>query len=87
MALCDDCVAKNQCGNDNVVFCLSYVKDVPTKWETERKMVVELLKKVTKEDIVKSFEDAIKVIETMPAEDYAKLCNGASKFLEEKHEE
>ena len=34
MALCTDCVARNQCGNDDVVFCLSYIKDVPLKWET-----------------------------------------------------
>ena len=34
MTLCSDCVARNQCGNDTVVFCLSYVKNVPLKWET-----------------------------------------------------
>ena len=34
MALCSDCVARNQCGNDNVTFCLSYIKNVPLKWET-----------------------------------------------------
>ena len=34
MALCSDCVARNQCGNDTVVFCLSYIKNVPLKWET-----------------------------------------------------
>ena len=38
MALCNDCVCRNQCGNDNVTFCISYVKEVPTKWELPYKI-------------------------------------------------
>lgn len=35
MDLCNDCVAREQCGNKNVVGCISYVKEMPLRWETE----------------------------------------------------
>lgn len=55
MTLCSDCVARNQCGNDTVVFCLSYVKNVPLKWETNavRKRNAKDLQRAWKEHLKK----------------------------------
>ena len=30
-SLCNDCVARNQCGNDDVKMCVSYIKEVKIK--------------------------------------------------------
>ena len=89
MALCYDCVARGQCGNNNVMYCASYIKEVPTKWDgSEQKTVVELLKSITREDIIQAFEDTVKTIETMPPEDFKKLCGETNiLFKEQKNAE
>lgn len=32
-SLCNDCVARNQCGNDDVKMCISYTKEAKIKCE------------------------------------------------------
>ena len=51
MILCNDCVCRTYCGTANATFCLSYIKNVPLKWETNavRQQNAKELKRAWKE--------------------------------------
>ena len=64
MSLCNDCVSQGQCGNDTVVFCLSYIKNVPLKWETNA------VRQRNAKDLQRAWEEHLKRQEVKNAKKY-----------------